>query len=54
MSEQIDVAVDLGAVAPSLPDIVFLREFVAQLEREYGGTEEWQALRAAVEGRKPS
>lgn len=29
MSDQIDIAVDLGAVAPALPDIVSFREFVA-------------------------
>ena len=27
MSEQIDIAVDLGAVAAPLPDIITLREF---------------------------
>lgn len=27
MSEQIDIAVDLGVVAPQLPDMVSLREF---------------------------
>ncbi len=29
MSEQIDIAVDLGAVAPPLPEIGTLRDFVA-------------------------
>jgi hypothetical protein len=31
MSEQIDIAVDLGVVPPSLPEIEFLREFVANV-----------------------
>jgi hypothetical protein len=31
MSEQIDIAVDLGVVAPPLPEIEFLREFVANV-----------------------
>ena len=30
MSEPIDIAIDLGAVAPLLPEIVILREFVAK------------------------
>ena len=29
MSEQLDIAVDLGAVAPALPEIVTMRQFVA-------------------------
>jgi hypothetical protein len=29
MSEQIDIAVDLGAVVPPLPEICFLEEFAA-------------------------
>ena len=31
MSEQIDIAVDLGVVPPPLPEIEFLREFVANV-----------------------
>jgi hypothetical protein len=31
MSEQIDIAVDLGVIAPPLPEIEFLREFVANV-----------------------
>jgi hypothetical protein len=31
MSEQVDIAVDLGVVPPPLPEIEFLREFAADL-----------------------
>ena len=31
MSEQIDIAVDQGVVAPPLPEIEFLRDFVASV-----------------------
>jgi hypothetical protein len=31
MNQQIDIAVDLGVVAPRLPEIEFLREFVANV-----------------------
>jgi len=31
MSEQIDIAEDLGVVPPALPEIEFLREFAANL-----------------------
>ena len=30
MSEQVDIAVDLGAVLPPLPEIVTLRQFAAE------------------------
>ena len=43
-----------GVAPPPLPEIVTLREFVAQMEREYGRTEELTALRAAAGGREPS
>ena len=29
MAEQVDIAVDLGAVPPALPEIVSLRQFAA-------------------------
>ena len=31
MSEQIDIAVDLGVVPPPLPDVEFLEDFAANL-----------------------
>ena len=49
MPEQVDIAVDLGAVPPPLPEILTLREFVAQMERQYGDRLDLRALRAAME-----
>lgn len=49
MPIQLDFMVDLSTSAPPLPKILTLREFVAQIEREYGGGEHLKALRAAME-----
>jgi len=53
VNEPIDIAVDLGAVAAPLPPIVSLREFVEQIEQEYGGAIPMQAVRAAMEEAEP-
>ncbi len=49
MSNQLDIAVDLGTVAPPLPEIQTMREFMAELEQEYGAAEKLQALRSALD-----
>ncbi len=48
MPEQMEMKLPLKP-AP-LPEIVTLREFVAQMEREYGPCVKLEALRAALEG----
>jgi hypothetical protein len=54
MSEQIDIAVDLGAVPPALPPIVSLRELVEQMERQHGDSKSLEAIRAALDESQPA
>ena len=42
MSEQIDIAVDLGVVPPPLAEIEFLREFVANVPEPH--RKSWKAF----------
>jgi len=51
MSEQLEIVFEPDPSA--LPEMVSLREFVEQLEREEGGTEHLKALRAAIEETTP-
>ena len=48
MNEQLDLNLEATPPAP-LPEILTLREFVAQCEREYGDLRTRPALRAALE-----
>ncbi len=48
MSEQLEIKLEPSTPA-ALPPIMSLREFVAQMEREYGDSNYLKAIRAAME-----
>ncbi len=50
--EQLEIKLEPCAPA-ALPPILSLREFVEQIEKEYGRTIPMQAVRAALEDREP-
>ena len=54
MTDQVDIAVDSGAVPPALPPIVSLRELVEQMERQHGDNIFLQAIRSALDEAQPT
>ncbi len=52
LPEQMELALIVPVVLPPLPEILTLREFVAQMERQYGDRLDLRALRAAMEETK--